>query len=111
MLSAGALSRTEWEQLRFLIYDRDQLLSVRAAGIALDIGYQFDSALAIRILLVQLMAADWGVAGEAEQILLENYYPLSAIEAEIESRMDACDIESRKLLPRLRAIAQRGEAA
>lgn len=112
ILSAGALSWTEWERLRFLIYDRDQLLSVRAAGIALNIGYQFDTALATRILVDRLIAADWSVAAEAEQSLLENYYrTCSAIEAEIESRMDACDLESRKLLPRLRAIARRGEAA
>ncbi len=112
VLSAGALSIAEWERLRFLLYDRDPLLAVRAAGIALAVGDRLDTAPPIRILLNQLMAKDWSVAAEAEQCLLENYYhTCSAIESEIEKRMDACDLESMKLLPRLRAIARRGEAA
>lgn len=112
VLSAGALSMAEWEQLRFLMYDRDPLLSVRAAGIALNVRSPFDLPLAIRILVDQLIAADWSVAAEAEQSLLENYYrTCSAIESEIEKHLNAPDPESRKLLARLRSIARRGEVA
>jgi HEAT repeat protein len=112
VLSAGALSKADWEQLRFLVYDTDPLLSVRAAGMALARGDRIDSAWAIRILLGQLMASDWDVIGEAEQTLLENYERTrSAIESEIQSRRNARDLESRKLLARLRALAQHGESA
>ncbi len=110
VLSAGQLCKAEWEQLRFLIWERDALLSVRAAGMALAAGERIDSAPAIRILLGQLMASDWDVAGEAERILFENYGSTrSAIEAAIHARRSARDVESRKLLARLRAIRQRGE--
>lgn len=112
VLSVGALSIAGWARLRFLMYERDAFLLVRSAGIALTVGHQLDTALAIRILVDQLMASDWGVAGEAEQILLENYYrTCSAIEAEIENHLNARDLASRKLLARLLAIARRGEAA
>lgn len=112
VLSAGALSVAEWEKLRFLIYDRDSLLSVRAGGIALTIGDQSDTDQSIRILVDELMVGDWGVVAEAEQILLENYVrTCCAIEAEMETHLNAQDLESRKLLARLRAIARRGETA
>ena len=102
----------QWERLRFLMHDRDPLLLVRAAGIVLAIGYRFDTARAIRILVDQLMNSDWGVVAEAEQSLLENYdHACSAIEAEIKFLLNARDLESRKLLARLRSIARRGEAA
>jgi hypothetical protein len=79
---------------------------------ALARGDRIDSAWAIRILLGQLMASDWDVIGEAEQTLLENYERTrSAIESEIQSRRNARDLESRKLLARLRALAQHGESA
>jgi HEAT repeat protein len=112
VLSEGVLSKAEWDQLHFLIFERDPLLSVRAAGMALAGCDRVDSARAIRILLGQLMASDWDVIGEAEQILVENYErTCSAIKSEIQSLLKARNLESRKLLARLRAIAQRGESA
>jgi HEAT repeat protein len=111
VLSAGILSLSEWGQLQFLLYDRDSLLSVRAAGIALAHGDQFDMDLPIRILVCQLGNSDWGVVAEAEQILLENYHRARlAIEAAIKTNLYARDLDSRKLLARLRAIARRGES-
>jgi len=112
VLSAGRLSRADWDRLRFLIYDRDPFLSTRAAGIALTVGDPVDKSPAIRILVEQLIANDWSVAAEAEQNLLENFATTcSAIEAELKARRSARDLDSLRLKARLHSIAQRGEAA
>lgn len=112
VLSAGALSIPQWERLRILMYESDPLLSIRAAGIALAVGYRADTAIAIQILLDGLNARGWIVIVEAEELLLENYYSTcSAVEAEIELRLRTPDLRSRKLLPLLRAIVRHGEVA
>lgn len=110
VLAAGALSMKQWEKLRFLLYDRDPLLSVRAAGIAIEVGA--DIAVAIRALVNQLMASDWSVAAEAEQVLLENFdRTCNAVVSEIQNRRNADAPKSCKLLARLQAIVRKGEAA
>jgi HEAT repeat protein len=112
VLSAGALSLSQWERLRFLLYDRDPLLSVRAAGIALSVGQQFDTAFAVRALMDQLMASEWSVVAETEQVLVENYdRTCNAVASEIRNRRNVGTPESRKVLARLQAIVRKGEAA
>jgi HEAT repeat protein len=112
VLAGGKLSSSDWERLRFLMYETDPVLSVRGAGIGLSIGSQADSELATRNLLISLASPDWSVVIEAEELLLENFdVTCNAIEKELETRAMKSDLESQKLASVLRSLLRRGEAA
>jgi len=112
ILVSGRVTAAEWEQLRFLMFDRDPTLSLRAAGLALAMAAQPDISLATRITIDRLCAKDWFVVAEAEQILLENFdLTCSAVETEITRQGQLHDVGSKKVVAILKAIARCGEAA
>lgn len=112
VLAAGKVPAAQWERLCFLLYEADEVLSTRAAGMALALSGVRERQFGIRILVSRLASGNWTVVAEAEQILLENYgQTCAAIETEMQVLADAGDAQSRKLLAILRSIARRGEAA
>jgi hypothetical protein len=87
ILQDAGVSREQWPQLEFLLYETEPAFAIPAAGLIFGIAPEHQLTVAFRLIVQALPQCDWYLEVEAENALLAHFHRLASLVAsEIEAR-------------------------